>query len=435
MSAAPEERHEVGDLDPAGVLAEAERVEIESRKIEVRRLHLAYQWTVLHPATGDTGVETPGGPGLGVLEADETLGGAGTPQVAAFAPEALAAAMGWTPTAARNLMADVLDLVHRHPQLWRRVRRGQVPAWQARRVTQQTRRLPKAGARWVDDRLADRIGCGPIITDRLVAQAAAQFDPHEQQRREEQAAAASEVELNHPAPGEYAGASDLSAHGDTPTLQAFYDLVCAIAAQLHLDGDTSPVGERKIKALGVIVALATGQGTLDLADLADLADIATAAGKRTSKIKTYVHVQADDLDQDAVGTAVGTVEKLGAATLATIKHWVGHHQVVIQPVLNMARRDAVDHHDPPPWMRDLVILRDRHCIFPGCTRDARACDLDHTTPYIDPDEGGPPGQTRPDNLACLCRRHHRAKTLGLWRYTRRPTATTSGMDPTASPRP
>ena len=126
-----------------------------------------------------------------------------------------------------------------------------------------------------------------------------------------------------------------------------------------------------------------------------------------------MHVEADDLDQDAVGT----VEKLGAATLATIKSWVGHHQVVIQPVLNLQRRDAVDSHDPPPWMRDLVILRDGHCVFPRCTRDARACDLDHIDPY-DPD--GPPGQTHPDNLACLCRRHHRAKTLGLWRYTRTP---------------
>ncbi len=84
-------------------------------------------------------------------------------------------------------MADALDLLHRHPKLWKRVRRGQVPAWQARRVVQQTRRLPKAGARWVDDQLAHRIGCGPVITDRLVAQAAAKFDPEEHQRREDQA--------------------------------------------------------------------------------------------------------------------------------------------------------------------------------------------------------------------------------------------------------
>ncbi len=36
--------------------------------------------------------------------------------------------------------------------------------------------------------------------------------------------------------------SDLTAHGDTLTLQAFYDLVCAIAHQLLLDGDTDVPG-------------------------------------------------------------------------------------------------------------------------------------------------------------------------------------------------
>jgi hypothetical protein len=343
----------VGDLDPAGALAEAAAVEIESRRIEVRRLRLAYQWAVLHPATGDTGVETPGGPGLGVLDADETLGGEGTPAVAAFAPEALAVAMGWTPAAARSLMADVLDLVHRHPKLWKRVRRLQVPAWQARRVAQQTRRLPKAGARWVDDQLAQRIGCGPVITDRLVAQAAARFDPEDHRRREADAQSSADVELSHPAPGEYAGVSHLEADGDTLTLHAFYDLLCAIAHQLFVDGDTSPLGERKVKALGVIVAVVTGQGTLDVT--------VPAAGKRTGKMKAYVHVDATDLET----AAVGEVEKLGAATLSKIKSWVGHHQVVIQPVLNLQRRDAVDQHDPPPWMREPVILRDGHCVFPA----------------------------------------------------------------------
>ncbi|GAB3777351.1 HNH endonuclease [Nocardioides ungokensis] len=74
-------------------------------------------------------------------------------------------------------------------------------------------------------------------------------------------------------------------------------------------------------------------------------------------------------------------------------------------------------------MRELVILRDGHCVFPWCHHDARTADLDHIEPYIPMDEGGPPGQTRPENLAPLCRRHHRAKTSRRWRYRRRPDST------------
>jgi hypothetical protein len=71
-------------------------------------------------------------------------------------------------------------------------------------------------------------------------------------------------------------------------------------------------------------------------------------------------------------------------------------------------------------MRETVLLRDRHCVFPWCGRDARSCDLDHIDPY---DGDGPPGQTRPSNLAALCRRHHRAKTFAGWAYRRVPDGT------------
>ena len=40
--------------------------------------------------------------------------------------------------------------------------------------------------------------------------------------------------------------------------------------------------------------------------------------------------------------------------------------------------------------------------------------------YVRVDARDPPGQTSAANLACLCRRHHRAKTTGRWRYLRTP---------------
>jgi hypothetical protein len=127
---------------------------------------------------------------------------------------------------------------------------------------------------------------------------------------------------------------------------------------------------------------------------------------------------ADLLDDGVPLTAVGRAERLGPATISRIQEWVGGSRVTVVPLLDLGRDDAVDEHDPPPWMRDAVILRDVHCVFPWCARDARACDLDHIEPYVPMDEGGPPGQTHPQNLAPLCRRHHRAKTAGRWRYRR-----------------
>ncbi|MCW2794526.1 HNH endonuclease signature motif containing protein [Nocardioides sp.] len=105
--------------------------------------------------------------------------------------------------------------------------------------------------------------------------------------------------------------------------------------------------------------------------------------------------------------------------------------MTILPVLDLARTDVVDQHDPPPWMDDLVRLRDRHCVFPWCERDSRSCDLDHINRY-DPgtaDDPGPPGQTRPENLAPLCRRHHRTKTARRWSYLRDPDGTYTWTSP------
>ncbi|WP_310963284.1 hypothetical protein [Nocardioides terrisoli] len=93
------------------------------------------------------------------------------------------------------------------------------------------------------------------------------------------------------------------------------------------------------------------------------------------------------------------VEKIGPATVDLLADWLRQTDLTIRPVLDLGRADAVDPPDPPAWMRELVILRDGHCVFPHCGRDARACDLDHIEPYVPIDEGGPPGQTRPDNLA------------------------------------
>lgn len=64
--------------------------------------------------------------------------------------------------------------------------------------------------------------------------------------------------------------------------------------------------------------------------------------------------------------------------------------------LDVGRRTPVI----PPSMRRAVIVRDRHCRFPGCDRPHTWCDAHHVVHWAD---GGP---TAVQNLLLLCRRHH-----------------------------
>ncbi|MBV6726566.1 HNH endonuclease signature motif containing protein [Nocardioides daeguensis] len=50
------------------------------------------------------------------------------------------------------------------------------------------------------------------------------------------------------------------------------------------------------------------------------------------------------------------------------------------------------------WMA--LVVRDRHCAFPGCTRMPLACDAHHVVHWADG------GATSLDNLVMLCRHHH-----------------------------
>ena len=372
---------------------------------------------------------TPGGPALDVLTTDESLGGDGTPAVAAFTPETFALELGMSPAA--GAAAD-------------RRRPGPAPPAPAAVETggpaggaglagppgrpADPRACPWSGARWVDKRLAARTdgAVGPVITDRLVAQAIAKFDPEDQEQREAAASAAWDVTLCHPDPPT-SPAPPTSARGDTLTLKSFHDLVCAIAHQLHLDGDTDPLGVRKIKAIGLITAAATGQTALDLPR--------ARTAQQTGKIKLYVRVDAHDLDLDADGGAafaVGTVESLGAATMAKLRQWVGHSQVVIQPVLNMHRRDAVDSHDPPR-----VDGRAGRCSATATASSPAApslpADATRTTwsPTSRSTKADHPARPTPTPSPACAGDTTAPKPRGSGGMPARPKATTSGTDPTA----
>jgi len=170
------------------------------------------------------------------------------------------------------------------------------------------------------------------------------------------------------------------------------------------------------------------------ASLADLAACPAVTGTSASSREP----DGDLADADDFRAGLVLVERFGPALAGVVARWAGRtDRVVVRPVLDptgvLPDRDTtatrpVDQHDPPEAMREHVVLRDGQCVFPGCGIDARRCDLDHIDPYVELDEGGPPGQTHPGNLACLCRRHHRLKTFTAWDYERHHDGTFTWTD-------
>lgn len=62
----------------------------------------------------------------------------------------------------------------------------------------------------------------------------------------------------------------------------------------------------------------------------------------------------------------------------------------------------------PVDMRRWLLVRDATCRFPGCSRSAKHSHIDHTTAWVHD------GETRTENLAHLCPKHHKLKHETAW---------------------
>lgn len=448
----------VTDLREFGATAVLDAVVTARRtadREEAKLLALAVHWVDLHPVTDPNPSASTAASSFpfGTVEPDSSLGGDGTPDIAQYAVEELAAALGLGYHAGLRLVTEAVELAHRLPKLWGLVQSGQLQAWKARQVATATQSLSWAAVGFVD-RHAATTGTHNKIPplNPLIHEARLRCDPDQAAGVEQAALDARGVWFDH---RESTATTDLTARLDTLDALDLNDSIIDLAATLGRLGDTRPLDIRRAGALGLLahpqraLDLVHGTGhTLGRATTHPTGDTDTGVGAdgtaATSGIgldgcglsgshgTLYLHITRADLETGlADGTGGGRVEKLGTATLQLLRDWLQRlNTVTIRPVLDPDRGDAADRHEPPAWMRETVILRDRHCVFPGCGIDARSCDLDHITAYRSPDDGGPPGQTHAGNLACLCRRHHRLKTFTGWTYLRQHTGDYQWTSPT-----
>jgi hypothetical protein len=127
----------------------------------------------------------------------------------------------------------------------------------------------------------------------------------------------------------------------------------------------------------------------------------------------YIH-----LSEEAVraGSGIARVENLGPVLLRRIRMLLGDRcSISLKPVIDLpAGHIPVDSYEIPARLREQLQLRYPADVFPYAAAVSRRIDIDHTIPYLSPDKGGPPGQTRIGNLGPHTRRHHRFKTHGGW---------------------
>jgi Domain of unknown function (DUF222) len=145
--------------------------------------------------------------------------------------------------------------------------------------------------------------------------------------------------------------------------------------------------------------------------------------RRGGRHRPHLNVIATlpDLEQRGRGRLVDG-STLDAATPARLACDAGVHRVITDGRSEILDYGTTTRTVPAPLYNALVI-RDRHCRFPGCDRPPDWCEAHHLRWVT---HGG---ATAPDNLALLCTRHHHLLHSPGWHAKLRPDNTLQVTDP------
>ena len=186
--------------------------------------------------------------------------------------------------------------------------------------------------------------------------------------------------------------------------------------------------------------------TADSADPADSSTQDTAAaaswgramsgpldrGRLLRGVRASVAVTVPVLTLLGLSESPGQLEGYGPIDAETARILAGHapsfRRILTHPETGAVLSVGRDSYTVPADLKAAVRLRDETCRFPGCSRRAKRCDIDHVTDWA------LGGATEQGNLMLLCRRHHRLKHLSRWQP--RILTSSSPLPPdSAAPRP
>jgi hypothetical protein len=402
-------------LDQVGVL----RVSID--RGEALLLQAAVDWADLHPALDPADAawdaRRPWDPALGPVDdgTDEDLDGPtyDVPAVRWSAIPEFAARLGISTAAAQQMILECLEVRHRLPDLWTATQTGHVQAWRARRIAARTLHEPADVAAAVDKGvtpIAQRVGL--VTIDKCIDEALLRLHPEEHELRREQAREHRRVDLH--TDGSADGLATIDITTDTVDALDFDSAISLIARRLGEQGDPDTLDVRRAKAIGILADPESALALLNPGAAPKSPGAKPARPGRPARPRKQIVLHVHLSDAAITGSEpVGRLDTTrGPVLRETIREWAGREDahLTVQPVIDLNQQVAVGQYEIPDRIKRRVELARPTCAHPWCNSPAERCDKDHVVPY---DSGG---ATSTDNLAPLCRRHHRLKTLTAWDY-------------------
>lgn len=348
-------------------------------------------------------------------------GGEGVPPVAEFCHLELAAARRQSAELTRIDLSHAQSIKYRFPQVWGLVMDGDLRVHRARDIANETDELTLLDAGELDalvaawqrsmpwTRVMDMVRA--FVMERLPIQA---------ETREEFELSARGVEFRD---NGNTLTRDVVATLDVADALFLKAQVQRLALILERGGVKGTMDNLRAKALGVLASPARALQLLQAACAEELPDLdvdCPAAGQRGHTCGTItvdpgrLLPRADLVVHLSQGTAMGEdglarVEGLRPVLAERLADLLDSTQITVRPVRDFNDTVPVDAYECPDHMREAVVVRNAHEVFPFSQKQARRLDLDHTIPWRTGTR-----LTRPDNLGPLSRTVHRAKSVGGW---------------------
>src|SRR3954451_16266690 len=432
----PEPPRPVGWMSPAEKAAELMRIQADRARLAARENEVMLGFAADRPDDADPPGDHPGARSRNWRVTDPEF-----PGVSESFPHELAMVLGVGRGTAAHKLRRAWTLRHSLPATEAAQRRGALDERRVQILADTLQHTDPALARRVEQVvLPEATELGFAALKRRILEVLLELEPATADENRTAAEADADVFCE----PDRDGTATLGARLSADEAAEGYDFMNTLAQLAKSDGDPRPIGQIRSEIFSLLVRGAAIGAAGARANLTITAALESLEGTSTRPaqvngfaitpehlISLLRRVGALGLRPPVDGDLTFAVTGAEGNLLATLSMADLHEAVQRGEGANMP--PATDSYPPTARQRRFVTTRDRTCRMPFCGQRVGWADLDHVVPHACG------GQTTCANLCCLCRSHHRLKTLFKgWLFAMDPDAavhvlTRSGV--TRSPRP